>query len=127
MRQVFHGFQTVLLEPKLKFLCAPWTRSATMSRTAKFMKAVVEKVQATKRVEEMLHYEAATLAFEKHEKQVLDDLFAVIRRAAEQGRGAIGIHEEPVLKRYDVQAYMKTKGFEMDGDKLWWARHVPLK
>ena len=98
-----------------------------MSRTAKYMKALVEKAQAAKRVEELLHYEAATQAFEKREKQVLDDLFVAIRRAAEQGHGAIAIHQEPVLKRYEIQAYMKTKGFEMDGCTLWWARPAPLK
>lgn len=80
-------------------------------RNAKFFKTLAEKALAEKYVTEMIHYESATVAFEMREKQVLTDLFNAMKRRANQGHMNLSMSDEPVLKRIEIQAYLKKKGF----------------
>ena len=91
-----------------------------MSRTAKYMKALVEKAQATKRVADMFYYESATHAFEAREKVVLDDLFVAITKRANQGFTYLTCTEEPVLKRIEMKTYLIKKGFTFDSNAMYW-------
>ena len=94
------------------------------SRTAKFLKALTEKAIAEKRVAEMAAYESATLTFEVREKQVLADLFHAMMRRANQGFSNLSTRDEPVLKRIEIQAYLKKKGFTFQNtygcDAVFW-------
>ena len=94
-------------------------------RSANYMKALVEKAHATKRVADMLHYESATHVFEAREKQVLDDLFAAITKRASQGFTYLTYTEEPVLKRLELKAYLVKKGFTFDYNAMNWDNPVP--
>jgi hypothetical protein len=91
-----------------------------MSRTAKYMKALVEKAHATKRVADLLYYESATHAFEAREKQILDDLFVAIAKRANQGFTNLSTRDEPVLKRIEIKAYLIKKGFTFDSNAMHW-------
>ena len=91
-----------------------------MSRTAKYMKALVDKAHATKRVADMLYYESATHVFEARERVVLDDLFVAITKRANQGFTSLSTCEEPVLKRIEIKAYLAKKGFTFDSNAVHW-------
>jgi hypothetical protein len=91
-----------------------------MSRTAKYMKALVEKAHATKRVADMLYYESGTHVFEAREKVVLDDLFVAITKRANQGFTYLTCTEEPALKRIEIKAYLVKKGFTFDSNAVHW-------
>lgn len=100
-------------------------------RTAKFLKALTERANAQKRVAEMVAYESAIVTFEAREKQVLEDLFNVMMRRANQGFSNLSTRDEPALKRIEIQAYLKKHGFTFGNtygcEAVFWDKHEELK